>query len=73
MGLFTVEPGKPGFTRDSVLVVERRALHDGVQKIVVLSSKQPKVAGVDPYNKWIDRDTDDNLLTVEEVKAGARS
>lgn len=73
VGLFTVEPGKPGFTRDSVLVVERRALHDGVQKIVVLSSKQPKVAGVDPYNKWIDRDTDDNLLTVEEVKAGARS
>ena len=72
VGLFTVEPGKRGFARDSVLLVERRALRDGVQQIVVLSSEQPKVAGVDPYNKWIDRDTDDNLLKVEVVTAGAR-
>ena len=65
VGLFTVEPGKKGFVRDSVLAFERRPLRDGVQQIVVRSAREPKFAGVDPYNKRIDRDTDDNVLSVE--------
>jgi hypothetical protein len=48
-----------------VLAFERRVLRDGEQQIVVRSTREPKFAGVDPYNKRIDRNTDDNVLGVE--------
>ena len=44
---------------------ERRRLRDGVQQIVVQTAAKPAYAGVDPYNKRIDRDSDDNLLKVD--------
>jgi hypothetical protein len=65
VGLFTAEPGKSDFTRKSVLSFERRALRDGLQQIVVYSKEKPTFAGVDPYNKRIDCDTDDNVQKVE--------
>ncbi len=68
VGLFTAEPGKKGFKRDSVLLMQRSAVHDGEQQIVLRSSAEPKFAGVDPYNKRIDRNTDDNVVA---VKAGS--
>ena len=68
VGLFAAEPGKKGFKRDSVLLMERRALQDGAQQLVLRSSAEPKFAGVDPYNTHIDRNTDDNVVA---VKAGS--
>jgi aminopeptidase N/ABC-type transport system involved in multi-copper enzyme maturation permease subunit len=65
VGLFGAEPGKSGFTRQSVLAFERRTLRDGQQQIVVQSASKPMFAGVDPYNKRIDRETDDNVQKVE--------
>jgi aminopeptidase N len=65
IGLFTAEPGKSDFTRQSVLSFERRNLRDGEQEIVVYSAEKPAFAGVDPYNKRIDRDADDNVLRIE--------
>jgi aminopeptidase N/ABC-type transport system involved in multi-copper enzyme maturation permease subunit len=65
VGLFSAEPGKSGFTRQSVLAFERRALRDGRQQIVVQSASKPAFAGVDPYNKRIDRETDDNVQSIE--------
>jgi aminopeptidase N len=65
VGLFSAEPGKSGFTRQSVLAFERRTLRDGQQQIVVQSASKPMFAGVDPYNKRIDRETDDNVQKVE--------
>ena len=64
VGLFTAEPGKKGFKRESVLLMQRGAVHDGEQQIVLRSSTEPKFAGVDPYNKHIDRNTDDNVVAV---------
>jgi len=65
VGLFSAEPGKVGFTRQSVLAFERRALRDGEQQIVVQSAAKPAFAGVDPYNKRIDRESDDNIQQIE--------
>jgi hypothetical protein len=31
-------------------------------------SEKPTFAGIDPYNKLIDRDPTDNLIAVEEKK-----
>jgi len=64
-GLFSVEPGTEGFTRESVLAFERRPLHSGRQELVLRSAKRPEHAGIDPYNKRIDRDIDDNLRSVD--------
>jgi aminopeptidase N len=65
VGLFSAEPGKSGFTRQSVLAFERRTLRDGRQQIVLQSASKPAFAGVDPYNKRIDRETDDNVQSIE--------
>ena len=64
IGLFTAEPGERDFTRKSVLTLERRALRDGAQQIILYSTEQPAYAGIDPYNKRIDRDSDDNVQPV---------
>ncbi|HEY0990966.1 MAG TPA: M1 family aminopeptidase [Kofleriaceae bacterium] len=65
LGVFTTEPGKPGFTADSVLAMERKPIHTGKQTVTFVVDKLPSHAGIDPYNKRIDRNSDDNLTTVE--------
>jgi aminopeptidase N len=65
VGVFSAEPGKKGFTGQNVLAFERRRLRDGVQQVVVQTAAKPAYAGIDPYNKRIDRDSDDNLRPTE--------
>jgi ABC-2 type transport system permease protein len=61
VGLFSAEPGTAEFTGENVLLLERRALADGPQTLVFYSSERPLFAGVDPYNKRIDRNSNDNV------------
>ena len=65
LGVFTAQPGKKGFSKESVLVVERRALASGEQKVTFVVDREPTWVGVDPYNKRIDRNSDDNLTPVK--------
>ena len=65
VGAFDVEPAKPGFTARAVIAFERRQIHSGVQTVTLVVSRAPKFAGVDPYNKLIDRNADDNGIKVE--------
>ncbi len=67
-GLFTAEPGKKGFKRGSVLIMQRCVVRDGDQQVVLRSSTAPAFAGVDPYNKHIDRNTDDNVVAVKKSR-----
>jgi len=64
MGAFTVEPGKKGYTKDAVLDIERRPLKSGKQEVTLVLEKEPKLVGIDPFNKRIDRNSDDNLTPV---------
>ena len=64
VGVFTAEPGKPGFGPEDVAYFRLTSLKTGVQKVTVTVDKQPKFAGVDPYNKLIDRNSDDNAVKV---------
>ncbi|HET7524635.1 MAG TPA: M1 family aminopeptidase, partial [Burkholderiaceae bacterium] len=64
VGAFTVEPGKTGFAADSVLALQRQRIVSGMQTVVLTLDKQPAWAGVDPYNKRIDRNSEDNLKAV---------
>ena len=65
VGLFAQEPGQKGFTKRDVLLLERRTVQTGSQRVVLRSAQKPRFAGIDPYNKWIDRNSDDNLTQVE--------
>jgi len=65
IGVFTDEPGKKGYSRASVLLMERRALRSGKQRITLVLDRAPKFVGVDPYNMRIDRNSDDNLVKVD--------
>jgi hypothetical protein len=69
IGVFTARPGTPGFSASSVLVMHQEQIHTGTQRITVVVDQPPVFAGVDPYNKRIDRNSDDNLTPVE-ISAG---
>ncbi|MFL6732788.1 MAG: aminopeptidase, partial [Sphingomicrobium sp.] len=67
VGLFSARPGLGAFSGKDVIVMGQRPLKNGEQKIVLHSAQKPAFAGVDPYNFYIDRNSDDN---VNEVTAG---
>ncbi|QIL03001.1 ABC transporter permease subunit [Sphingomonas sinipercae] len=64
IGLFTARPGLGAFSAKDVIVIERQRLHNGNQQVVVKSKVKPAFAGVDPYNFFIDRNSDDNVKAV---------
>jgi aminopeptidase N len=64
VGAFSVEPGKRGFAPDKVLSFQRMPIRSGRQTIRLVVDKPPRFAGVDPYNKLIDRNSSDNVLRV---------
>jgi len=64
IGLFTARPGLGAFSSKDVVVMEQRPIRSGDQKIVLHSAQKPTFAGVDPYNFYIDRNSDDNVKDV---------
>jgi ABC-2 type transport system permease protein len=65
VGVFTDEPGKKGYKRESVLLMDRRPMKTGKQVVTLTVDAAPRFVGVDPYNKRIDRNSDDNLTRVQ--------
>jgi ABC-type transport system involved in multi-copper enzyme maturation permease subunit len=66
IGLFTARPGKAEFGARSVLLRERRAMTGGVQTFTLVTRQKPLFAGIDPYNTFIDRNSDDNIVGVTQ-------
>jgi aminopeptidase N len=67
VGLFTARPGLGTFAAKDVVLMGREPLRSGVQKVMLHSKAKPSFAGVDPYNFYVDRNSDDNL---KDVTAG---
>jgi aminopeptidase N len=67
IGLFEARPGLGAFSAKDVIMMEQRPIVNGTQEIVIHSARKPAFAGVDPYNFYIDRNSDDN---VKEVTTG---
>jgi aminopeptidase N len=65
VGVFTAEPGKAGFTRASVQSFTVQTLKDGDQTLTLTVNGKPAFAGIDPYNKRIDRNSGDNVTRVK--------
>ena len=66
VGVFDAEPGKPGFSAKNVLAFRTTTLKTGPQTLTLTVAKPPSFAGVDPYNKQIDRNSDDNAIKVTD-------
>ncbi|MDJ0979676.1 MAG: M1 family aminopeptidase [Erythrobacter sp.] len=64
IGLFTDRPGSEAFAKENVLLLERRQVASGEQEITIVTDTRPSWVGVDPYNKYVDRNSDDNLVAV---------
>ncbi len=64
IGVFDAEPGKPAFGPKNVLMLRTSGLKSGIQTLRFTVDRLPKFAGVDPYNKQIDRNSDDNAIKV---------
>jgi aminopeptidase N len=61
VGLFTAEPGRGAFDRRSVLTLQRQPVKSGKQVFRFVTDRKPTHAGIDPYNFYIDRNSDDNV------------
>jgi hypothetical protein len=64
IGVFSAEPGKPGYTAADVLSFARQRIRTGRQTVSVVVDRAPTFVGVDPYNKRIDRNSEDNLTKI---------
>ncbi len=64
IGLFTARPGLGAFSSKDVIVMGREPIHSGLQRVVVRTKEKPQFAGVDPYNFYVDRNSDDNVKGV---------
>ncbi|GAB4475022.1 MAG: M1 family metallopeptidase [Erythrobacter tepidarius] len=65
VGLFAEQPGQGAFDRADVLSMKRVPVRAGRQVVELTSARKPLFAGIDPYNFYIDRDSEDNLVPVE--------
>jgi ABC-type transport system involved in multi-copper enzyme maturation permease subunit len=61
-GLFTARPDAADFGKDKILSLKPVHIVSGRQVLHFVTDKAPKVGGIDPYNMWIDRNSDDNLI-----------
>jgi ABC-type transport system involved in multi-copper enzyme maturation permease subunit len=67
VGIFTVEPGKKEFTQAAVLLFERKPIRSGPQTLNLVTASEPSFAGVDPYNKRVDRNSEDNVRAIDSA------
>ncbi|HVT35860.1 MAG TPA: M1 family aminopeptidase, partial [Nevskiaceae bacterium] len=65
VGVFTAEPGKPGFGAGSVLHLAHHAVRSGRQTLTLVVDREPKFVGADPYSKYIDIVPNDNILALD--------
>ena len=64
VGLFTARPGLGAFSQKNVLAFGLNPIHSGTQTVTIHTARKPTFAGIDPYNFYVDRNSDDNVKDV---------
>jgi ABC-type transport system involved in multi-copper enzyme maturation permease subunit len=68
IGIFAADTvNDKGMTIKKPLMMKKVWLGPGKQTLTFTVDTKPEKAGIDPYNKMIDRIPDDNVVTVEEL------
>ena len=65
VGVFSARPGDKGFSAANVLLLHKVPIHGPPMPVTVEVDSRPTWVGIDPYNKRIDRNSDDNLTAVD--------
>jgi len=52
---------------DKVLYLQKHKVKPGKNRFEIIVNSKPEIAGIDPMNKLIDRDSDDNRVSVEKI------
>lgn len=69
VGVFTKNLDKTFDGSDHVLFLEKRRINADTLQIKLIVDEEPKYVGIDPYNKLIDRNSDDNVKAVTLAEA----
>ncbi|OON66888.1 hypothetical protein B0919_20915 [Hymenobacter sp. CRA2] len=69
VGIMGREKDKAGKWHDVPVLVQKRRLPPGRSRIELTVPSKPERVGIDPFNKLIDRNPDDNVKIPEEKKA----
>lgn len=64
IGLFLESPDDTGYGAEDILMLEKRRVKAGQSSVEIIVDKRPRFAGIDPYHKLIDRNSDDNLHAI---------
>ena len=64
IGIFTENPADKGFGDENVIYLSKHAVNANTQTIEIIVNKMPTHVGIDPYNKLIDRNSNDNIRAV---------
>ena len=62
IGAFSEKPGAAAFAAANVIRIERLPVRSGRQQIKLITDRRPAWIGIDAYNTYIDRNSDDNLV-----------
>jgi aminopeptidase N len=65
IGLFASNPADRDFVSSDVILLQKRRVVSGVQTVELIVGRKPAFAGINPYNKLIERNTDDNILALQ--------
>jgi len=61
VGAFLAEPGKKDFDKSKILTMGHQIVTSGKRTLHLVTLKPPAFAGIDPFNEWVDRNSDDNV------------
>ena len=64
IGVFGERPGKAGKPEETELYLAKHRITQSTTKIRLIVDQPPVRAGIDPYNKLVDRNSDDNRMTL---------
>jgi ABC-type transport system involved in multi-copper enzyme maturation permease subunit len=65
IGLFMIKPGDVNFDDKAVIYLKKHKITPDIKSIKVTVDKKPLFVGIDPYNKLIDRNSNDNLAPIK--------
>jgi ABC-2 type transport system permease protein len=65
IGLFSSNPAGTDFPSSDVILLQRHRVVSGSQTFEFIVSRKPAFAGINPYNKLVERNTNDNFLALQ--------
>ncbi len=64
VGLFEQKPDEKSFGPGDVIAMQKRQVRSGDQTFAFVTHREPKFAGIDPYDEVIDRNSETNTRSV---------